>query len=139
MQLRSVGHSFYCFYFSTFGVKAQHQARKNRTPIDEDRARAALAKLTTVLRTGEIQILTQNFQQRLVRCEGDLGMFAVECEMDVLLTVERQRLSSSPYSKSCYRSGAFCRRTPQARPGSGDRRADRVSPVSPHQRRSGSL
>ena len=52
---------------------------------------------------GEIEIFTQNFEQRLVRCEGDLGMFAVECEMDVLLTLERQRLSSLPYSKSHYR------------------------------------
>jgi hypothetical protein len=38
-----------------------------------------------------------------VRCEGNFGVFAVECEMDMLLTVERQRLSSSLYSESCYR------------------------------------
>src|SRR6185503_10255931 len=97
------------------------------TPIDEHSARATFAQLTAVLRSGEIQILTQNFQQRLVRCEGDLGMFAVECEMNVLLTVERQRLSSLLYSKSCYRSGASCLRTPRAQRGSADRRACRAS------------
>src|SRR5215212_3375898 len=139
MQLRSIRHAFDRLHFATFSIKTEHQARQNRTPVDEHRARATLAQLAPVLRPSEIQILTQNFQQRLVRCEGDLSVFAVECEMDVLLTVERQRLSSSPYSKSCYRSGAFCRRTPQARPESGDRRADRVSPASLHQRRLGSL
>src|SRR6185503_20420867 len=103
------------------------------TPIDEHSARATFAQLTAVLRPREIQILTQNFQQRLMRCEGDLGMFAVECEMDVLLTVERQRLSSLPYSKSCYRSVAFCQRTRRGQSASDDRRPGRVFPASQHQ------
>src|SRR5215213_3664623 len=103
MQLRSIRHAFDRLNLVAFSIQTKHQARQNRTPVDEHRARATLAQLTSVLCSGEIQILTQNFQQRLVRCEGDLGVFAVECEMDVLLSVERQRLSSSLYSKSCYR------------------------------------
>ena len=103
MQLGAVGHSLDRLYITTFSVKPEHQARKNRTPVDEHGASPTLAKLAAVFRAREIQILTQNFQQRLVRCEGDLGMFAVEYEIDVLLTLERQRLSSLPYSKSHYR------------------------------------
>ena len=103
MQLRTIRHTFDRFNLAAFSIKPEHQARKDRTPIDEHRTCATLAQFTAVLRPGEIQIFTQNFEQRLVRCEGDFGMFAVECEMNVLLTVERQRLSSSLYSKSCYR------------------------------------
>src|ERR1051325_4302917 len=134
MKLRSIRHPFDRLNLATFSIKTKHQARQDRTPIDEHRARATLAQLTAVLRPGEIQILTQNFQQRLMRCEGDLGVFAVECEMNVLLTVERQRLSSLLYSKSCYRSGASSRRTPPAPRGSDDHRAGRVFPASPHRR-----
>src|ERR1051325_9927591 len=132
MKLGSVGHSLDRFHVTTFGVKAEHQTRKYRTSIDEHRARAKLAQLAAVLCAGEIQILTQNFQQRLVRCEGDLGLFAVEGEMDMLLTVARQRLSSSLYSKSCCRSVASCRRTPRRRSRSAARRCDRFFPTSRH-------
>ena len=103
MKLGTLGHTFDRFHVATLGVETKHQARQNRTPIDEHRTRTTLAQLAAVLRSGEIQIFTQNFEQRLVRCEGDLGVFAVECEMDVLLTLERQRLSSLLYSKSHYR------------------------------------
>src|SRR5215813_4138023 len=111
MKLGAMGHSLDRLYIATLGVEAEHQTRKNRAPVDEHGASAAFTELAAVLRAGEIQILTQNFEQRLVRCEGDLSLFAVEGEMDMLLTVERQRLSSSPYSKSCCRSVASCRRT----------------------------
>src|SRR5262249_37410514 len=107
---------------------------KNRTTIDQHRTRATLAKLAAVFCAGEIQILTQNFEQRLVRCEGDLCLFAVECETDVLLTVERQRLSSLPYSKSCCRSVAFCRRTRRGQPASDDRLLGPIFPASLHRR-----
>src|SRR5215218_81150 len=103
MQLRAISHALDRLHLTTLSVKTEHQARQNRTSIYQNSARATLAELTAVLSPGEIEILTQNFQQRLVRCEGDLCMFAVECEMNVLLSVERQRLSSSLYSKSCCR------------------------------------
>src|SRR6185369_14398510 len=133
MKLSAVSHSFNRLHLTTFRIETEHQARKNRTSIDEHRTRATLTELAAVFRTGEIQILTQNFEQRLVRCEGDLCSFAIECETDVLLTVERQRLSSSPYSKSCCRSVAFCRRTRRGQSASDDRRPGRVFPASQHQ------
>src|ERR1051325_8886894 len=135
MKLGAMGHSLDRFHVTTFGVKAEHQTRKYRTSIDEHRARATLAQFATVLGAGEIQILTQNFQQRLVRCEGDLRLFAVEGEIDMLLTVERQRLSSSLCSKSCCQSVASCRRTPRPRLVSAARRCDRSFPASRHRRR----
>src|SRR5215207_4206721 len=85
-----------------------------------------------MLCTGEIQILPQNFQQRLVRCEGDFRVFAVESETNMFLTVELHRLFSLPCSKSCCRSVAFCRRMPQARRGLAGRRVSRFSPASLH-------
>ena len=115
MKLWSMGHALDGLNVATLGVETKHQTRKNRTPVDEHGASAAFAELTAVLRASEIQILTQNFEQRLMRCEGDLSLFAVEGEMDMLLTVERQRLSSSLYSKSGCRSVAFCRHTRRQR------------------------
>src|ERR1700752_2593918 len=100
MKLCSVRHSLNRLHFATFSIKPEHQTGKNGPPIDEYSARATLPKLAAVFGAGEIQILTQNFEQRLVRCKGYLCLFAVECEMDLLLTVERQRLSSSLCSKS---------------------------------------
>src|ERR1700741_1143227 len=134
MELGAVSHSFDRLHFTTFSVETEHQARKNRTSIDQHRTRATLTQLATVFCAGEIQILTQNFEQRLVRCEGDLCLFAVECETDVLLTVERQRLSSLPYSKSSCRSVAFCRRTQRGESVSAGHRPGPVSPASLHRR-----
>src|ERR1041384_1764075 len=115
MKLWSMGHAFDGLNVATLGVEPKHQTRKNRPPVNEHGASATFTELAAVFRASEIQILTQNFEQRLVRCEGDLSLFAVEGKFDVLLTVERQRLSSSLYSKSCCRSVASCRRTPPPR------------------------
>src|ERR1044072_755531 len=134
MKLSAVRHSLDRLHVTTVGIETEHQTRKNRASIDEHGARATLPELATVFCTGEIQILTQNFEQRLVRCEGDLCLFAVECETDVLLTVERQRLSSLPNSKSCCRSVASCRRTQRGQSMSDDRRLGPVSQASRHRR-----
>ena len=40
-----------------------------------------------MLGSRQIQIFTQDFEQRLVRREGDFGLLAVQCETDVLFTV----------------------------------------------------
>src|ERR1041384_2704853 len=132
MKLGPVSHSFDRFDVTIFRVEAKHQTGKNRTSIDEHRTRPTLTEFAAVFCTGEIQILTQNFEQRLVRCEGDLCLFAVECESDVLLTVERQRLSSLPYSKSCCRLVASCRRTQRGQSMSDDRRLDPIFLASRH-------
>src|SRR5215213_4057171 len=104
MKLRAVSHSFDRFYLAALGVKAKHQAGKDRATVDEDGAGTTLAQFTTMLRPGEIQIFTQNFEQGFVRCEGDFGMFAIQCESNVFLIVALHRLSSLLYSKSYYQS-----------------------------------
>ena len=54
------------------GVEAEHEARKNGAPVHEHGARAALAQLAAVLRAGQREVFAQDFEQRLVRREGDL-------------------------------------------------------------------
>jgi hypothetical protein len=94
MKFGAVGHTLDRLHFTIFSVKPKHQTRKNRTPINEYSTRPTLAQFTTVLCPGEIEILSQDFEQRLVRGEGDLDVFAVECKPDLFLTVVRHRLSS---------------------------------------------
>src|SRR5215213_4875903 len=115
MKLGALSHAFNSFYCAAFGVETKHQAGKDRATVDEHGAGAALTQLTTMLRAGEIQIFTQNFEQCFVRCEGDLDVFTVEPERDVFLSVALHRLSSSPCSKSYYQSVAFYRRRPRLR------------------------
>ena len=64
-------------------LDAQHQAREDRAIVEQDRARAALAEFAAVFRAAQIQIFTQDFQQRFVRREGDLGRVAVHAHRDV--------------------------------------------------------
>src|SRR6266446_5500101 len=72
-------------YLATFRIETEHQAGKNRTPIDQHHASAAFAKFATMLRSGEIQIFAQDFKQGLVRREGDFGRFTVQNEPNVRL------------------------------------------------------
>src|SRR5689334_1059868 len=85
MKLCTVGHPFNCFNFATLGPKTEHQTREDRFTIDKNSAGAAFAKLAPVLRSGQIQILTQHLEQRLVRGKRNFGFFTVETERDVCL------------------------------------------------------
>ena len=80
MQHGAVSHAFDRFDLLVLSVEAQHQTRKNRAPVDQHRARAALAELAAVLGAHQIQIFTQDFQQRLVRREGNFRCLAVQRE-----------------------------------------------------------
>ena len=64
-------------------VDAEHQTRQHRLSVEQHRARAALAELAAVFRAGQIQVLTQHLEERLVRGERDLGRLAVDGEGDV--------------------------------------------------------
>jgi hypothetical protein len=80
MKLRTVRHAFDGFHFATFGVKSKHQAGKNRAPVDQNSARAALAQLTSMFRAGQPKVFAQDLEQRLVRRESNLGRFTVKRE-----------------------------------------------------------
>jgi len=63
----------------------QSEARKHRLAVHQNGACAALTQLTSVLRAGEIQILTQNFEQGFVNRRVDLIDFAVDTQSNKML------------------------------------------------------
>ena len=77
MKLCAVSHALDSFYFTILSVESQHQAREDRASIDQNRTRAALSELTTVLGSSKAKILAQHFQQSLVRSKRDFDCFAV--------------------------------------------------------------
>src|SRR5438128_238695 len=83
MESTSFSHAFNGRHLTAFRIETEHQAGKNRTPIDQNRASAAFAKFTTMLRSSEIQIFTQDFKQSLMRRERNFGRFTVQNESNV--------------------------------------------------------
>ena len=63
-------------------VGAEHEARQDRLVVEQHGTGAAFAKLAAMLRAAEIQVLTKNLEQRLVRRERDFGWLAVDDERD---------------------------------------------------------
>src|SRR5207247_9167624 len=87
MESASFSHAFKSRHLTAFRIETEHQAGKNRTPIDQNRASAAFAKFTTMLRSSEIQIFTQDFKQSLMRRERNFGRFTVQNESNVRFLV----------------------------------------------------
>ena len=58
-------------------LERQHETRKHGLAIQKNRASAAFSQFTSMLRAGMTEILTQDLQQSLIRCEGDVNLFAV--------------------------------------------------------------
>ena len=57
MKLVAFGHAFDRLHVTAFGIQPEHQARKNRPAINQDRAGSALTQLTAVLGSGQSQDL----------------------------------------------------------------------------------
>src|SRR5262249_18414379 len=70
----------------------KHEARQHGLSVEEHGACAALAELAAVLRSAEAEILTQNFEERLVRRERDLCFFAVDRQNDVRVVIHKPGL-----------------------------------------------
>src|SRR5262245_40861779 len=70
MQLPATRESFDGRDLAAVALDAEYQARQYRFAVEQHRARAAFSQLAAVLRTGELQILTEHFQQR-VRVVGE--------------------------------------------------------------------
>src|ERR1043165_9163682 len=58
----------------------EREARQHRHAVDEHRARAALAELAAVLRAGEVQLLAQHLEQRVMRLGRDALDLTVHAE-----------------------------------------------------------
>jgi hypothetical protein len=65
MQLAAFRHTLDRLYVTVFGVQPEHQAGKDRFPIDQNRARATLTQLAAMLGSGQGKIFAQNFEQVL--------------------------------------------------------------------------
>ena len=61
----------------------EHQAGKHRLAVDQHRAGAAFAELAAVLGAGEVEVLAQHLEQRLVRRERDFDVLAVDAQHHV--------------------------------------------------------
>src|SRR5436190_23556252 len=88
MQGGAVGEAFDACNFTAFDIETEHQARENRTPVDQHRAGAAFAQFAAMLGAGEIEIFAQDFKQSLVWRECNLGCFAVQGEFDMRLLLQ---------------------------------------------------
>src|SRR5262249_23489480 len=110
-------------YADTLAIDTEDEAREHRTAVEQDRTGAALAKFAAVLRTAEVQILTQHLEQRFVRCERDLRRFAVDGQGDVYVCHGdsiRPPQSSPPARR--------CRRRSRVRPGDTTARSNSRRP-----------
>src|SRR5436190_457323 len=82
MQTAAVGHAFDGRDLARLQVGRQRQTREHGRAVDEHRARAALSELAAVLGADEIEILAQDFEQRLVDGDEQLARLAVDCEAE---------------------------------------------------------
>src|SRR5882724_3175463 len=86
VELRAGGEPLHGLDRTAFAIEREREAGKHRHAVDHHRAGAALAELATVLGSGEIHVLAQDFEKGLIRREGNLLGLAVDLqrEMDVL-------------------------------------------------------
>jgi tripartite-type tricarboxylate transporter receptor subunit TctC len=67
---------------ASIAFEAEEEARQGRRAVDEDGAGAALAELAPMLRAGQIQVLPEDLEERLVGVERGFGSLAVDHERD---------------------------------------------------------
>ncbi len=86
MELRPLRDAFDGGDGLSFQLHREQQAAELRFAADEHRAGAAFAELASVLGAGELQVLAQDLQQRLVHRHQELFLFAVDlqCQHDAL-------------------------------------------------------
>jgi len=85
MELAVGSKAFHGRHLALVTLDPQHEAREDRLPVQQDRARAAFAELASVLRAAEIQIFTKDLEQRLVRREVNFARLAVDGQDDARL------------------------------------------------------
>ena len=64
------------------GLRGEHEARTDERPVEQHRARSALALLARVLRAGVAQLLAQRVEERLALPAVRLGLDAVDPQLD---------------------------------------------------------
>src|SRR5262249_49631009 len=81
MQLAAVRHALDGLDLAALALDRQGEAGQDGLTVDEHRAGAALAELAAVLGAGELEVLAQYLEERLV--DGDVHL--------ALLTVDHER------------------------------------------------
>ena len=80
MQPAAVGHALDGRDLAPLALDRKHQAGEHGLAVDQDRARPALAELAAVLGAGEVQLLAEHLEQRLVRRREDVALLTVDLE-----------------------------------------------------------
>ena len=78
VQMRTAGDALDRAEFRSFGFDGQHQTTDDRPTIHDHRASTAVAVRATFLGTGEIEIVSQDFEQRLPSFAQELDSIAVD-------------------------------------------------------------
>ena len=99
------------------GLRREHEARADERPVEQHRARPALALLARVLRAGVAELLAQRVEERLALPAVGLGLDAVDRAAEILIgrASSRARASSAPGSRAAGRRRCRGRRR-SARP-----------------------
>ena len=63
-------------------LDGEHTARVDRAPVHDDRAGAAFAKVTALLRARQVRALAQHVQKRLLRLHRERAALAVERQVN---------------------------------------------------------
>lgn len=75
-------------------LDGEHTARVDRAPVHDDRAGAAFAKVTALLRARQVRALAQHVQKRLLRLHRERAALAVERQVDRVVVFKHDVLSS---------------------------------------------
>ena len=67
---------------AAFAFHGEHHAGKDRLAVEQHGAGAALPELAAVLGPGELEVLAQDLEQRLVDGRQDLAVLAVHPELE---------------------------------------------------------
>jgi hypothetical protein len=80
VQLRAAREALDRLYVAAFALQRELEARKHRLAVDQHRAGAALAELAAVLGAGQMELLAQHLEQRLVGGEEHFLLLAVHAQ-----------------------------------------------------------
>src|SRR5712691_11736138 len=83
VQLGAVCEPLHGFDRPPFAIEGKREAGEHRHAFHQHRAGAAFAELAAVLGAGQVQVLAQHFEQRLVRGERNLLLLAVHAQREV--------------------------------------------------------
>jgi hypothetical protein len=84
-----------------FDAHREQQARVRPPPVDEDRARAALAVVAALLRAGQRQVLAQCVEQRRARVDVQRVVGTIDVEREVgVMDHTRHSFASAPRAPS---------------------------------------